>query len=385
MMLDLNATQLSGKVCRFLARTHGLAYARIAPDLTIAEASPNLRELVMPNAEEVVGQPLTALFWEFVGAEEALLSVLHGESASYRLEWVNFVLPDGTTTYLTFEVVALNTIEPDAGLLFVIEDATAHGRLEQVVMQDRNELRLIQERLAAANAELQHLLQFKSLMLSLASSEFRTPLTTIRLYAGLLMKEPLQVAPEDRQRFITTIYGQANRLDSLVNDLLDLDQIEAGRLKLNRALCDLNAIVRESVEVMNTVVIPRHLNWSLDLPEPPLLVPGDAEHLRRVVYNLLNNAAKYIPESGLIQVSERSEDDYATLQIVDVGPTMTEAQLAQLFQPYYHTDGTRRNPFTSADLGLLIVKYLVESHGGHLAVTSQPGQGTTFSVRLPLG
>jgi signal transduction histidine kinase len=307
MALDPNATQLSGKVCRFLARTHGLAYAQIAPDLTIVEASPNLKDLVTPNAREVVGQPLTDLFWEFVGAEEALLAVLYGEAASFRLEWVNFVLPNGTTTYLTFEVMALNSIEPGDGLLFIIEDATAHGMLEQVVMQDRNELRLIQERLAAANTELQRLLQFKSLMLSLASTEMRTPLTTIRLYAGLMMKEPSQIAPEDRQRFIATIYGQANRLDSLVNDLLDLDQIEAGRLKLNRALCDLNAIVRESVELVNTVVIPRRLNWNLNLPESALLVPGDADHLRRVAYNLLSIAAKHISDNGLIPVSERSE------------------------------------------------------------------------------
>ena len=138
------------------------------------------------------------------------------------------------------------------------------------------------------------------------------------------------------------------------------------------------------VEVMNTVVIPRRLNWDFDLPEPPLLVQGDVEHLRRIVYNLLSNAAKYIPESGLIQVSERSETGYVVLQIVDIGPALTEAQLAQLFQPYYHTDGTRRTPFTGADLGLLIVKYLVESHGGHLTITSQPGQGTTFTVRLPV-
>ena len=139
MLLDPNATQLSGKVCRFLARTHGLAYAQIAPDLTIVEASPNLKDLVTPDAQEVVGQPLAELFWEFVGAEEALQAILHGESASYRLEWVNFVLPDGTTTYLTFEVLAMNAVESGDGLLFIIEDATAHGTLEQVVMQDRNE------------------------------------------------------------------------------------------------------------------------------------------------------------------------------------------------------------------------------------------------------
>jgi signal transduction histidine kinase len=384
MVLDPNAPPLSGKVCRFLARTHGLAYAQIAPDLTIVEASPNLKDLVTPNAREVVGQRLPDLFWEFVGAEEALQAILHGESASYRLEWVNFVLPDGTTTYLTFEVMAFNSLEPGDGLLFVIEDATAHGTLEQVVMQDRNELRLIQEQLAAANAELQRLLQFKSLMLSLASTELRTPLTTIRLYAGLMMKDASQINPEDRQRFVATIYGQANRLDALVNDLLDLDQIEAGRLKLNRVLCDLNAVVREAVDVMNTVVIPRHFNWQLDLPEAALLVPGDAEHLRRIVYNLLSNAARYVVGNGLIQISGRVEAGYVVLQVFDIGAVLSEAQLAQLLQPYYHIDGTRRMPFTSADLGLLIVKYLAESHGGHLTVSVQPNQGTIFAVRLPL-
>jgi signal transduction histidine kinase len=384
MMCDPNSTQMPDKVCRFLARTHGLAYAHIAPDLTIVEASPNLKDLVTPNAEEVMGQRLTDLFWEFVGAEEALLAVLLGEAASYRLEWVNFVLPDGTTTYLTFEVVALNSTEPGAGLLFIIEDATAHGTLEQVVMQDRNELRLIRERLAAANTELQRLLQFKSLMLSLASSEFRTPLTTIRLYAGLLMKEPSPATPEDRQRFIATIYGQANRLDSLVNDLLDLDLIEAGRLKLNRVSCDLSAIIQQVAEVMKTVVIPRRLNWTLDLPEQPLVVQGDAEHLWRIVYNLLSNAVKHTPEGGLIQVLGRSEASHAVLHMIDVGSGMTETQLAQLFQPYYHTDGMRGNLHAGADLGLFVVKYLVEAHGGRLEVTSQPDQGTTFTVRLPL-
>ncbi|NTU62702.1 MAG: HAMP domain-containing histidine kinase [Chloroflexi bacterium] len=367
-----------------MARTRGLAYAQIAPDLTVVEASPNLKALVTANAEEVVGQRLTDLFWEFVGAEEALLAILNGESASYRLEWVNFVLPDGTTTYLTFEVGALDEAEPGAGLIFVIEDATAHGRLEQVVMQDRNELRLIQGRLTAANAELQRLLQFKSLVLSLASSEFRTPLTTIRLYAGLLMKESSTAGPEDRQRFIATIYGQANRLASLVNDLLDLDLIEAGHLNLNRVPCDLSSMIRQVAEVMNAVVIPRRLTWTFDLPEQPLIVQGDAEHLWRIVYNLSSNAVKYAPENTPIQVIGRFEADAAALHIVSAGPSMTETQLAQLFQPYYHTEGARQNPLSGADLGLFVVKYLVEAHGGRLAVTSQPDRGTIFSVRLPL-
>jgi signal transduction histidine kinase len=384
MMFDLNAVQLSGKVCRYLARTHGLAYALIAPDLTIVEASPNLKELVTSTAEEVVGRPLTDLFWEFIGAEEALLAVLHGEAASYRLEWVNFDLPDGTTTYLTFEVVAMNSTEPGAGLLFVIEDATAHGVLEQVVMQDRNELRLAQTRLAAANAELQRLLQFKTLMLSLASSEIRTPLTTIRLYSGLLQSATPAVTPEDRQRYVSTIYGQANRLDALVTDLLDLDRIETGHLTLNRTTCDISALVREVAELIPAVVAPRHLDLRVALPESPLVMQGDPEHLRRIIYNLLINAARYTPEGGRIQLVGQAVADQIVLQFSDAGPGMTEAQLAQLFQPYYRTEEARQSSFIGTGLGLFIVKCLVEAHAGYSEVASQPGQGTTFTVRLPL-
>jgi signal transduction histidine kinase len=384
MTANLKSDRLAGKVCKFLRRSHGLAYAQIAPDLTIVEASPNLKELVTPTAAEVVGQPLTELFWEFIGAEETLFAILRGESSHYHLEWVNFVLPDGSTTYLTFEVVPLDAAEPGAGLLFLVEDATAHGVLEQAVMQDRNDLRLIQAQLAATNAELQRLLQFKSLILSIASNEFRTPLTTIRLYAGLLKQDPPHVTSEDRRRFIATICGQADRLDYLVNDLLDLDRIESGRLILERARCDLSSLVREVADEMNAIVIPRRLSLTLDLPETPLVVDGDQDHIRRIIYNLLSNAVRYTPEGGRIQVAGKSEAEAVVLQVTDTGPGMTETQLAHLFQPYYRTEEARRSSFAGAGLGLFIVKHLVEAHAGHIKVDSQPGQGTTFTVHLPL-
>jgi signal transduction histidine kinase len=146
----------------------------------------------------------------------------------------------------------------------------------------------------------------------------------------------------------------------------------------------LNALVRQVVEVMSAVVIPRRLNWSLDLPEQPLIVQGDAEHLWRIVYNLSNCAVKHSPDNGLIQISARAESDLAVLHIVDAGPGLTEEQLAQLFQPYYRLEETRRAPLTGVDLGLFVVKYLVEAHGGQLEVASQLGQGTAFTVRLPM-
>jgi len=222
------------------------------------------------------------------------------------------------------------------------------------------------------------------LMLSMASSEIRTPLTTIRLYSGLLQSETSTITPEDRQRYVATIYGQANRLDALVTDLLDLDRIEAGRLRLNRIACDVNVLVREVAELMPAVVMPRHVNLSVDLPETPLVMQCDPEHLKRIVYNLLSNAARYTPEGRPMQVTGRSEAEHIVLQFSDAGPGMTEDQLARIFQPYYRTEEARQSPFAGAGLGLFIVRHLVEAHGGTVQVTSQPGQGTTFTLRLPL-
>jgi signal transduction histidine kinase len=143
-------------------------------------------------------------------------------------------------------------------------------------------------------------------------------------------------------------------------------------------------LVREVAELMPAVVTPRRLNLTVDLPEPPLMMQGDPEHLKRIIYNLLSNAARYTPEGGLIQVLGRATAEQLVLQFNDTGPGLTEAQLARLFQPYYRTEEARQTPFAGAGLGLFIVKCLVEAHNGHVEVISQPGQGTIFTVRLPL-
>jgi signal transduction histidine kinase len=366
-----------------LNRSRGLAYARLGPDLTIVEASQNLSELVTVTAHDVIGRPLSELFYEFVGAEDALYAILHGESASYRLEWVNFVLPNGATTYLTFEVAAYHETDPADGLLVIVEDTTAHGVLEQVVMQDRNSLRLAEARLAAANAELQRLLQFKSLMLSMASNEIRTPLSTIRLYSNLLLSNSTTASEEDRRRYIATIYGQANRLEALVNDLLDLDRIEAGRLRLQRSPCDLGALVREVVELMYAVAIPRRLMITLDLPETPLIAQADPEHLRRIIYHVLYYTARHTPDGQAVQIRARSGHDQIELQFTNADPGLTDSQAARLFQPYQRTTESGSGSPVDDGPGLFIAQNLAEAHGGRISVTSQPGQGSIFTVSLP--
>ena len=384
MTTEPDCSPLDSTVCQYLNRAHGLAYARLGPDLAVIEASPNLNWLVTASAHDVIGRPLAELFYEFVGAEDALHAILHGESASYRLEWVNFVLPNGATTYLTFEVAPFDAANPADGLLVVVEDTTAHGVLEQVVMQDRNNLRLAEARLATANAELQRLLQFKSLMLSMASNEIRTPLSTIRLYTSLLLSNPAAASEDDRRRYIATIYGQANRLEALVNDLLDLDRIEAGRLSLQRTPCDLTSLVREVVEVMYAVAIPRRLIVQFDLPETPLVAQADPEHLRRIVYHVLYYTARHTPDGQATQIRGRCTIDQVELQFSDAGPALTDSQAARLFQPYQRMTESGSGSPADDGPGLFIARNLAEAHGGRISVTSQPVQGNTFTVSLPV-
>jgi signal transduction histidine kinase len=383
MTTESDCSPLDSTVCQHLNRSRGLAYARLGPDLIIIEASQNLSELVTATAHDVIGRPITDLFYEFVGAEDALRAILHGESSSYRLEWVNFVLPNGTTTYLTFEVAAYFESDPAAGLLVIIEDTTSHGVLEQVVMQDRNELRLAQAQLATANAELQRLLQFKSLMLSMASNEIRTPLTTIRLYTSLLLSNPAAASDEDRRRYIATIYGQANRLEELVIDLLDLDRIEAGRLILQRTPCDLSSLMREVAELMCTIAIPRRLTVTLDLPETPLIIQADQEHLRRVIYHLLYYLARHTQDGQPVQLRGLAGSDHIELQLTAPIAGLVDTQVALLFQPYQRAAGTSFSGSVDDGPGLFIAKHLVEAHAGRLAVTLQPEE-TTFTVYLPV-
>lgn len=378
-----DCSPLDSMVCQHLNRSRGLAYARLGTDLTIIEASPNLSTLVTSTAHDVLGRPLAELFYEFVGAEDALYAILHGESASYRLEWVNFVLPNGTTTYLTFEVAAYNETHPADGLLVIIEDTTAHGVLEQVVMQDRNELRLVQARLAAANIELQRLFQFKSLMLSMASNEIRTPLSTIRLYSSLLLANSAAASAEDRQRYVATIYGQANRLEALVNDLLDLDRIEAGRLRLQLSPCNLTMLVHEVVEIVYAVATPRRLSITLDLPETPLVIQADVEHVRRILYHLLTFAVRHTQHDQPIRVQAHTSTTQIELQFIVDSLHLSDAQLAQLFQPYQRPESGPSSVIDDGP-GLFIARHLVEAHAGRLSAACPTGNGSTFTVYLPV-
>jgi signal transduction histidine kinase len=256
--------------------------------------------------------------------------------------------------------------------------------LEQRLAQALNELDRVNEQLSRAEASLQKLVQLKSLILSIAAHDMRTPLNAILGYSEWIFDELPQDSPSESRELLSIIRSQAQLLDHLITDLLELDQIEQGRLRLTPRPCDLKEIILQVVKTVRAMADFQNQTLALSLPEVPVKIQADADRLEQILYNLLGNAIKYTPEQGRIQVSAWLESDYGAFCVQDDGAALSQAEQAQLFQLYFKPEGARRSLARGAGLGMYLVKTLVEALHGTIEVVSQPAQGVAITIRLPL-
>ncbi|MCA9943393.1 MAG: HAMP domain-containing histidine kinase [Ardenticatenaceae bacterium] len=363
-----------------------MAYAQLSPDLTILQVSPNFAEMApaQPLAEaEIINQPLAEVLWEFVGVSEALHDVLAGNVAQFRLEHVNREQPDGSMNYLSFVVYALEQETKQSGLLLLVEDTTEYGRLHHELVQDRNELRLTQQKLADTNEELIKLNRMKSLFLTMAAHDLRTPLSAIHGYSDMLLDGVVPLNSDKSLGYINVIHQQSARLNQLIDDIVDLDMIEQGKLILNPSPCNINELISETITAFKFHLERRSITVQDERSPNPITVLADSEKMLRVFYNLIGNAIKYIPKSGQITLTTQELADKIIIQIKDNGPGMSEEQQNRLFTLYYRTKEAEASTVRGSGLGLFIVKTIVEAHQGQISVDSQLNQGSTFTIQLP--
>lgn len=382
-MTDENLGEPVKELVDFLMEEHGLAYALVSPDLTLISASANFQELLTDPTQRPDGRLLVELFWEFIGVENELKKVLDGKAPNYRLELIHRHKPDSSFCYLNFVLLPLNSQLPEQGLLFIIEDATRAGQLEQQMVQERNELRLAQASLAQTNAELERLNQLKSIFLSISAHDLRAPLTAISVYLDLILADLPPNTPTEHTHYLSTVRIQLDRLNRLVGDLLDLDTLEQGKLSIYPRACDLNSVVRQVTELVAGWANQQGLSISLDLGETDIQVEADPERLSQITYNLVSNAIKYTQEGGTILISAWAEPLAGVLRVKDNGPGISPNEIDHLFEMYYRTKGSEQSRFTGSGLGLYIVKSLVEAMHGQIEVNSELGRGTEILVRLP--
>ncbi|MGB3307757.1 MAG: ATP-binding protein [Thermomicrobiales bacterium] len=213
------------------------------------------------------------------------------------------------------------------------------------------------------------------------SHELRTPLTSIRA-----LTETLEAgAIEDRQMtadFLARILGEVDRLTALVEDLLDMARLEAGRAPLEIAMVDPGELVQRGADRLRPQVERARLTLTVKLGEHLVPVPADRSRIEQVLLNLVHNAIKFTPAGGAITIGVGRESDVIVTTVSDTGVGIPESEQARLFERFYKSDKARHS--TGTGLGLAIAKHIVRLHGGEISVESNPGSGATFRFTLPI-
>jgi signal transduction histidine kinase/CheY-like chemotaxis protein/HAMP domain-containing protein len=249
----------------------------------------------------------------------------------------------------TLELTAAR-LSGDSSVVWTVRDATDRARLERL----------------------------KTEFVATASHELRSPLTSIKGFIELLAADETLTARQ--AEFVEIVTVSTNRLVDLVNDLLDVARVEAGRAELHPRAIDLRDVVREVATLMRPRIDDKHQTLELDLPKdaPPAL--ADTARVRQVLTNLLTNAHLYTQEGGSLSVALRADGHHVALEVADNGRGMTAEEARQAFDRFYRA-GDGVGP--GSGLGLAIVQSLVELHDGRVELDTEPGRGARFTVLLP--
>lgn len=231
-----------------------------------------------------------------------------------------------------------------------------------------------------AEQQLRKLNQLKSEFLSTAAHELRTPLTSIRGFSEILLTRELDTTR--LRRYVTLINDQSNQLGKIIDDLLDVSRLEAGRgLQITLEPVELGALLQEVLAPFEESVHQHQIQ--LEGTEGLPLIPGDPFRLAQVCKNLISNAIKYSPNGGIVTIRCHSLPACVEIAVQDQGIGMTAEQQSHLFQKFYRANASN-TAISGTGLGLAISKLIVELHGGTITVESEYGVGTTFYFTLPL-
>ncbi len=230
--------------------------------------------------------------------------------------------------------------------------------------------------------ERKKLERLKSELISNVSHELRTPLTAIKGYTEILISEDENSLSQQQLDFLNIVAQNSNRLTNLINNLLDIESLDAGKLSGELDTLDLSDVLRTVAQALKVNADEKGLDFEVDL-EAGVLIKGDEGRLVQAFSNLVANAIKYTPQ-GLVSIHSRTKDNEALVEIRDSGIGIAETDLVKLFERFFRSSDKYVRKVGGTGLGLAIAKAAIESHDGRINVESKIQQGTTFLVHLPL-
>jgi hypothetical protein len=273
----------------------------------------------------------------------------------------------------------LEAVNKRNGMFDVTDEITLSVVASQAAVAINN-ARLV-DALQRAYDELGKLDRLKSEFISIASHELRTPLALILGYATMLKED----AGEQASEHVGAVLNSAIRMRSLIEDMTNLNLLQVGSAELNMEVQPLQSVVRAAHEEVRETIQAKGQQLKVELPEEAMLAKVDGPKLSMALTNLLNNALRFTPANGNIELRLKREGEEAWFQVADDGMGIAPEEIDRVFQPFYQVEDHMARRHEGMGLGLAIVRGVAEAHGGRVWAESQgPGEGATFTVALPI-
>ena len=344
-----------------------LGIARVGPDMNVVDVNPRMASLLRIEPRVMVGAPVAKFLHpeEFARVYQIFQPLWKGEVDTVESD-SRAIRADNTEVWLHWSATGVRN---------------SAGRIEYFIAmyEDTDAEHAANEAAAAHLAGLERLNRLKSEFVSLVSHEFRTALVGISGFSEMIRDEDVSV--EEAKGYAGDINKDAERLNRMINDILDLDRIEAGRLVLQPQPVDINSVLDDAVDRARAASSKHQIVCQGDLSNP--VVQCDPDRIAQVMANLLSNAIKYSPDGGEITVSSIAHDGHVDVSVRDHGIGI-EPDFAQRLFSRYERYEKKTSGIIGTGLGLAITRQIVEMHGGRIWVESEPGAGADFRFTLPL-
>lgn len=358
----------------FLYPTEGGRIIRMA--IAILKGEPyNREELVAPlspvdrsNADILLQQSALQK------GEIEKIRILHAEMDDYLVKHAN----QSTLLYATVAIIILFLI-----IFFLILRAFWQAnRHHKILLEQNKQLEEQRDRQKELYQKLDDATQSKLVFFTNVSHDLRTPLTLISESIDQVIENKENLSSEQKQSFLLLANKNVKILKRLINQILDFRKYENGRMSAILSEADFGKLANEWIESFRVIARKRHIKLTSEISnEHSLRLALDVEKIERVFFNLLSNAFKYTPDNGTIHVICSSDDKNMTFSVADTGCGISEADIHKIFERFYQVDKIHPN---GSGIGLSLTKAFIELHGGSITVDSKYGEGSTFTVSIPI-
>ncbi|MDK2947219.1 PAS domain S-box-containing protein [Methanolobus vulcani] len=345
---------------------------RINSDGTIIQINPEMTKILgLDTIEETID------YLEYMGkidhnsrSRTEILGILKEQGFVENYEY-EALRADGKQIWILINIKMSDERNGDS---FIVD-----GFVFDITERKQAEKQMLLARISAEDAN-----RFKSHLLSNMNHELRTPLNSILGFSDIMIEGTTGELNKEQEKYLQIIYNSGKSLLNLVNQVLDLSEIECGSLEFKPELITIKNVIEDVQKRAKFLSSKKNISIDSSIEENIPIIKADFNKFRGIIFNLVENAIKFTPEDGRVNIIVRKKDNSLEISVIDSGIGITDEDIKKIFMPFVQADDSTTRKYGGAGLGLTLVKEYVKMHGGTLQVESEVGKGSTFTISLPL-